>query len=950
MKSFQVIFLILCVLLGIASKSDAQTACTFTQLPAGLTVIEKSPDDTVVEYGFWNNGEAGLDFNLTLDAELQKYFKLVGETLKVFDGNQITRDVVGVVNNVPVPGLISGTITCKEPSGPPKNQPLSFSITNINTENQITFDAFDIFLIPETLDIGQVAATVRATDLDVGTSNIQYNLTSVIPDVGSFSTTNSGGSLIIKVNGTLDYETYKRYTLYLTATSVGIDNMEAESIQTISTTVTIDIIDVDDNYPQFTSCSTDTAQSYYPPVYTATLDRDSPVNTELETMSYGVSCPINAIDLDTGINAPITYGVYTPQDQGIYFSIHGNTGVIYVINSLEFTTKDVYTVYVEAKENGTPDQKKTVIGVTILLYTPTTTPEPTTTAPEPTTMPEPTTQEITTSEITVTPTTGQDPTTEGIDALLFYVLVGVLGGLVLILLIILICVCCRYSSKEQDKAPDAVSLHSSQNGVANEIKIEDETATGKEETSFDEDPGEEESKEEDDEKEEGEAEEKGGEEGEEEGEEEKGEEEGTKSDDQLYETIPDSDLTDAAAAIALATNIEETTSVKSDDDKETDNKEEETENKETKEGEEEHNYDTVISEEQDADDDDGLSSAAKLALAAAAAASQQENDDNKEMPKRPSILYANRGKESVFTSNKYDTIYKYNYACQNGLVEVKKVLKGGEFSKAQLSLMKNFGEDNQSVEIVEKILLNNAPEEEKQKFENAVEIMQKVCEQENENILYFYGAYEATDDLRFAISSVPNGTLVDNLKRGENISGKKFDAFDLVDIIAGVAKGMRFLHAKDIVHGNLRAENIWLDSSFVPKIHKYSNNKAAWETDGEECRWQAIEVLKGEDSTQESDVWSFGVVMWEITSLGKKPFENVKTSDVKDFVLGNGRLDKPESCSATLFSVMLNCWKNDAKQRPDFNIVQGIIAEKQTENAQELIPLPGAEDEIVSSF
>ena len=55
------------------------------------------------------------------------------------------------------------------------------------------------------------------------------------------------------------------------------------------------------------------------------------------------------------------------------------------------------------------------------------------------------------------------------------------------------------------------------------------------------------------------------------------------------------------------------------------------------------------------------------------------------MPKRPSILYANRGKESVFTSNKYDTIYKYNYACQNGLVEVKKVLKVLESLFALLS-------------------------------------------------------------------------------------------------------------------------------------------------------------------------------------------------------------------------------------------------------------------------
>jgi len=262
--------------------------------------------------------------------------------------------------------------------------------------------------------------------------------------------------------------------------------------------------------------------------------------------------------------------------------------------------------------------------------------------------------------------------------------------------------------------------------------------------------------------------------------------------------------------------------------------------------------------------------------------------------------------------------------------------------------MTNFGEDNQSVKIVEKILKNNGTEDERKRVIAAIEIMQRVCEQENDNILYFYGAYDAVDELRYALSYVPNGSLVDNLKRGETIAGKKFDAYDLVDIIAGVAKGMRFLHAKDIVHGNLRADHIFLDSNFVPKLHKYKNNQDCWKPDGEECRWQAIEVLKGEKCIPESDVWSFGVVMWEITSLGKKAFENIKTNDVKTFVLGNGRLERPESCSSALFAVMLNCWKIEAKQRPDFNILQGIIAEKQTENAQELIPLPGAEDSFAS--
>jgi len=132
--------------MGIVSKCNGQ--CAFIPQPVGLTVIEKSPNDTPVEYGSYDDGEAGVNFTLSLDAELQNYFYLEGEILKVLDGNKITRDVGA---------RIIGQITCTPiPSGAFFRQDLSFSIEKINTENPVVFDtANPIFSVLEVItDLG----------------------------------------------------------------------------------------------------------------------------------------------------------------------------------------------------------------------------------------------------------------------------------------------------------------------------------------------------------------------------------------------------------------------------------------------------------------------------------------------------------------------------------------------------------------------------------------------------------------------------------------------------------------------------------------------------------------------------------------------------------------------------------------------------------------------------
>jgi len=291
-----------------------------------------------------------------------------------------------------------------------------------------------------------------------------------------------------------------------------------------------------------------------------------------------------------------------------------------------------------------------------------------------------------------------------------------------------------------------------------------------------------------------------------------------------------------------------------------------------------------------------------------------------------------------------DPVFEYSDACERCLVTAKRLLKDGSFSKTTVSTIRNFGAMRNSIDVVEKVCSTD-----KERWLQVVQIMDKVAKNNKDSFLRFYGSHNANDGLRFAVEYMENGTLLDNLKRGSSINGVKLDAFHLIDVIAGITRGMRFLHAKDIVHCNLRAKNVWLTTSFIPKIHGYTNNIKSIGRDEESVRWDALEVLNGEKCAVTSDVWSFGVTIWEITSAGDLPYGDLSSSggQVKDFVIGHGRLERPETCSPSMFSIMRSCWNINGKMRPDFNMLQASIAEKQTENAEHLIMVRPNTNEII---
>lgn len=158
----------------------------------------------------------------------------------------------------------------------------------------------------------------------------------------------------------------------------------------------------------------------------------------------------------------------------------------------------------------------------------------------------------------------------------------------------------------------------------------------------------------------------------------------------------------------------------------------------------------------------------------------------------------------------------------------------------------------------------------------------------------------------------------------KGLNHQELDSFALQ-----VARGMDHLETRKIVHGDLAARNILIDNNKTLKLTDFGLAKCDAYEGAEvfQSRWSAPEVITKKNFSHKSDVWSFGIVLWEIATLGGEPYHNIKEySKVNEFVgKRGGHLKKPGNVSKPLFEVMERCWVKTPNNRPSFkDLVQKL--------------------------
>ncbi|XP_047439627.1 macrophage-stimulating protein receptor-like [Mugil cephalus] len=159
---------------------------------------------------------------------------------------------------------------------------------------------------------------------------------------------------------------------------------------------------------------------------------------------------------------------------------------------------------------------------------------------------------------------------------------------------------------------------------------------------------------------------------------------------------------------------------------------------------------------------------------------------------------------------------------------------------------------------------------------------------------------------------------------------------DLIGFGLQVAKGMEYLAQKKFVHRDLAARNCMLDESYTVKVADFGMARDVFDKEYYSVqdhrkaklpvKWMAIESLQTQKFTSKSDVWSFGVLMWEMLTRGASPYPEVDPYDITHYLLKGRRLPQPQYCPDPLYRIMLQCWDPDPELRPSFATLVSAVA------------------------
>ncbi|XP_044018500.1 tyrosine kinase receptor Cad96Ca isoform X2 [Aphidius gifuensis] len=232
-----------------------------------------------------------------------------------------------------------------------------------------------------------------------------------------------------------------------------------------------------------------------------------------------------------------------------------------------------------------------------------------------------------------------------------------------------------------------------------------------------------------------------------------------------------------------------------------------------------------------------------------------------------------------------------------------------------------------------KTLKENATERERIDLAQELKVMKTL--EPHPNVVRLIGCCTEREPMFVILEYVSGGKLQSFLRESReerNRGGPGLTSRDLTGFVYQISKGMEYLASKGIIHRDLAARNILIDNDRGCKVADFGFARdiaanAIYERKSEgrlPIRWMAPESLYDNIFSVKSDIWSFGVLIWEIVTLGSTPYPGMAAAEVMKKIKEGYRLDRPEHCKRELYNIMYYCWDKDPNCRPLFGELVGL--------------------------
>ncbi|KAL2342353.1 hypothetical protein Fmac_003638 [Flemingia macrophylla] len=250
---------------------------------------------------------------------------------------------------------------------------------------------------------------------------------------------------------------------------------------------------------------------------------------------------------------------------------------------------------------------------------------------------------------------------------------------------------------------------------------------------------------------------------------------------------------------------------------------------------------------------------------------------------------------------------------------------------------------------VKKFLYQDISGESLEEFKSEVQIMRRL---RHPNVVLFMGAVTRPPNLSIVTEFLPRGSLYRLIHRPNN----QLDERRRLRMALDAARGMNYLHNSTpvIVHRDLKSPNLLVDKNWVVKVcdfglsrMKHSTFLSSRSTAGT-AEWMAPEVLRNELSDEKCDVFSYGVILWELCTL-RQPWEGMNPMQVVGAVgFQHRRLDIPDDVDPAIADIIRQCWQTDPKLRPTFAEIMAALKPLQKPITVSQVHRPSAQSSQVA--